>query len=240
MSDASGPLEFENSFMSRLAAALARRRVRYLVVGGVAVNFHHIERATHDVDLVLDFSPANVRRGIQALTSLRLRPRVPVPAVDFADPQKRRSWIREKSMIVFPLAHLQRPWEHVDVFVREPFRFQAAWRRRLRVRLGRVVVPVVSLADLIRMKRKAGRPQDLDDIRHLEMLRRASRPRMPSACRPSGRGSGEEGTALTHHQTVCWLDDWSRFRATLPASIRAAQDAFRAGHTSNGRAHIRH
>lgn len=43
-------------------AALNRRGVRYLVVGAHAVALHALPRATRDLDIWLDISPANARR----------------------------------------------------------------------------------------------------------------------------------------------------------------------------------
>jgi hypothetical protein len=60
----------------------------------------------------------------------------------------------------------------VDLFVEEPFAFEAAWARRLRAELGAVTVDVASLEDLIEMKRRAGRPQDLADVRELKAIAR--------------------------------------------------------------------
>lgn len=48
-------------------AALNDREVRYLVIGAHAVAFHAIPRATKDLDLLLDPSPANAQRVLTAL-----------------------------------------------------------------------------------------------------------------------------------------------------------------------------
>jgi predicted nucleotidyltransferase len=42
----------------------------------------------------------------------------------------------------------------------------------LRAQVGGLSVNVASLGDLIEMKRRAGRPQDLDDVRELEAIAR--------------------------------------------------------------------
>jgi predicted nucleotidyltransferase len=50
--------------------ALAENGVRYLVVGGVAVNVHGYQRATQDLDLVVQLDRDNVLRALEALESL--------------------------------------------------------------------------------------------------------------------------------------------------------------------------
>ena len=59
----------------------------------------------------------------------------------------------------------------VDLFVEEPFDFEAAYERVERKDLGKTQAPVVSLDDLISMKRTAGRSQDLADLETLEILK---------------------------------------------------------------------
>ena len=157
-------------------AALQRSGVRYLVVGGVAVVLHGHPRFTADLDLVLALDAANVRAALAALAELGYRPRAPVPAEDFADPGKRADWIRNKSMIVFSLASPAHPMTEVDLFVEEPFSFEEAYRRAVWADLGEVRVAVASIADLVDMKRRAGRPQDLEDVSHLEAIARDLEP----------------------------------------------------------------
>jgi hypothetical protein len=46
--------------------------------------------------------------------------------------------------------------------------FDAAWPRRIHVRIGEIDVPVLGREDLIANKRAAGRPMDLADLAWLE------------------------------------------------------------------------
>jgi predicted nucleotidyltransferase len=151
-------------------AALEERKVRYLVVGGVAVVLHGYARFTADLDLVVALDPSNVIAAMEALTSLGYRPRAPVAALDFADPDKRREWIRDKGLTVLGLWSPKHPATEVDVFVEEPFAVDEALARATRARLGENTIVVASIADLIELKRKAGRPKDLDDIEKLQEI----------------------------------------------------------------------
>jgi hypothetical protein len=156
--------------IERVLAALGEAGVQYLIVGGVAVVMHGHLRTTADLDLVIDLEPANARRAIDALTGLGLRPRAPVPAHAFADVEQRESWIETKNMVVFSLWDPSDPTFDVDLFVREPFEFEPAYRRRVEVSLGTVSANVVALDDLLALKRSAGRSQDLADIEALTAL----------------------------------------------------------------------
>jgi len=97
-------------------------------------------------------------------------PRAPVPAAQFADPAARARWIADKGLTVFSLWSERVPGLEVDLFVESPLDFEQAWARRVEVQLDSTSTRVVSLPDLIAMKRAAGRPQDLADVEALERL----------------------------------------------------------------------
>jgi hypothetical protein len=160
------------SDLERIFAALEGSGARYLVVGGVAVVLHGHLRFTADLDLALALDAENVEAALSALEGLGYRPRAPVPLRAFADAAQRSEWQRTKGMTVFSLWSVDLPGTEVDLFVAEPLPFDAAWTRRLRADLGAVAVNVAGLADLIEMKRRAGRPQDAEDVRALEALAR--------------------------------------------------------------------
>jgi predicted nucleotidyltransferase len=58
----------------------------------------------------------------------------------------------------------------IDLFVTEPFDFATAFERAHLTEVAGVPFRFVDLATLIAMKEAAGRPVDLDDVRHLRLL----------------------------------------------------------------------
>jgi hypothetical protein len=152
--------------------ALNRAGVRYVVVGGVATVLHGFARFTADVDMAVDLSPHEDRKAIDTLVSLGFRPRAPIDATAFADPESRARWIREKGMRVFAMWDPANPMRQVDLFVENPIAFEQLWERAEVVNLGSTTVRIASIPDLIEMKRLAGRPQDLTDIEALEAIRK--------------------------------------------------------------------
>lgn len=125
-----------------------------------------------DLDLVLQLDEPNVKRALSALGNLGYEPTVPVPMSQFADPAARQDWIQNRNMIVFSLWHPQLPTFKIDLFVTEPFDFEAVYARARQVNLGETEATVVSLEDLIALKEEAGRPQDLADLEALRAVRR--------------------------------------------------------------------
>src|ERR1035438_5157485 len=109
--------------------ALNGAKVQYLIVGGLAVSAHGYDRLTVDVDLVIGLQPDNIKRALLALNEAGWRMAIPVTAEDFADPKLRKSWRKEKNMIVLKLwsdVHRRTP---VDIFVYEPFDFKKEFPR---------------------------------------------------------------------------------------------------------------
>jgi hypothetical protein len=149
-------------------AALNKARVKFLVVGGLAVNAHGYLRFTADVDLVVRLEAANVNRAFAALLTLGYRPMVPVTARSFADEPTRAGWIRDKNMKVLRFFSNLHRETVVDIFVTEPFSFSNEYRIALKKRLkGMAPARFVTLKTLLRMKKDAGRPQDLIDLHEL-------------------------------------------------------------------------
>lgn len=154
-----------------ITAALKDAEVRYLVAGGLAVNAHGYVRMTMDVDLVIQLQLDNIIPAFRALVTLGYKPTVPVSVEQFADAQQREVWIREKGMTVLNFYSDQHPLTGVDIFVTEPFDFDAEYENAL---IGEMApglsVRFVSIPTLIKMKETANRPRDLDDIQHLAMI----------------------------------------------------------------------
>ena len=160
------PVMFEAVF-----SALNARGVRYLIAGGVAVILHGYVRLTLDLDLVVDLDRGQARGAVEALIGLGLVPRAPVDPLSFADPEARSSWIRERGMQVLTMQDPDDPTLVVDLFVNPPADFEQLWERAQDVDLDTTAVKVVSLDDLLAMKRQAGRPKDLLDVSELERIR---------------------------------------------------------------------
>ncbi|HUJ08470.1 MAG TPA: hypothetical protein VL171_00445 [Verrucomicrobiae bacterium] len=91
----------EQHSIEAIVRELNAGKVRYLIAGGLAVVAHGYVRFMADLDLILDLQEDNVRHAIQALKALGYQPRAPVAITEFADPQKRRQWIKEKGLTVF-------------------------------------------------------------------------------------------------------------------------------------------
>jgi hypothetical protein len=138
---------------------LARHEVRYLLIGGTAVIYHGYARLTGDVDFLYDCSRENAARLWAALGEFWGGS---VPSV--ASPSE----LEAPNIVV----QFGRPPNRIDLIASlRSVPFAAAWEQRVRETItvdgASVPVWVMSLPDLRRSKREAGRPKDLDDLDHL-------------------------------------------------------------------------
>ena len=157
--------------LEAITRALDEAGVPFIVVGGLAVVAHGYGRQTQDLDIVIRLQPDAVKGAFGALAALGYRPRVPVTAEGFADPEQRARWIEHKGMTVLNFHSDQHPATPVRVFVTEPFDFNEEYGLAMVEDIAPgAPVHILRLATLLRLKREAGRPQDLADIAELSLL----------------------------------------------------------------------
>jgi len=159
------------STLSAILHGLNHAGVRYLIVGGVAVNIHGYQRTTNDLDLVIQLGEDNLRAAIEVFHELGYQPTIPEPIEAFLDAGIREQWIKKKNMTVFSLRSNRFPDTSVDVFVSEPFDFDQEFQQAETVYLDRELrVKLIAIPALISMKQDAGRDRDRDDIQHLTWI----------------------------------------------------------------------
>jgi hypothetical protein len=147
-----------------LLRSLSEHSVRYVVIGATAFPVHGYARATLDIDVFIEPTEENARRTREALIAF---------GYDLTDVSTEE--LRTKK-ILFRQYLLE-----LDV---HPFAkgvtFDDVWARRVEDRIGSTPAAFASLDDLIRMKEAAGRPKDLEDLRHLRRLRNTPKGETPT------------------------------------------------------------
>ena len=158
-------------FYVDLFRALDRDEVRYLLIGGLAINIYGVERATMDIDLMLALDAGNLQRFLKTAESLGLQPVLPVRLSDLADEDKLHHWIENKHLLAFALRLPEASAPTVDILVQPKIGFEEAFTRRVDKELGGFKLSLASLDDLIALKTDTGRPHDVSDIEALRRLR---------------------------------------------------------------------
>ena len=151
--------------------ALHDRHVEFVIVGGVATALHGGSRVTFDLDLVPSLTPASWQAAVDLLWSLGARPRIPEPIERIRDIGHVRRWRREKGMLALNFRTTDGSME-VDLLVGESDAFDELRQRAVEVTVGQRTFFVASIDDLISMKQRAGRPQDLLDIAELRNIQK--------------------------------------------------------------------
>ncbi|MBI3758855.1 MAG: hypothetical protein HY269_03775 [Deltaproteobacteria bacterium] len=124
--------------------------VRYLVIGGYAVNSHGLSRRTDDFDVWIELSDENANRVSRAMERFGCAPREVTPDAFL----ERNKVIRMGS----PPMRLEILNQIAGV------KFSECYERRVKRDWGGVVADVIDLDDLIANKRAAGRGKDLADV----------------------------------------------------------------------------
>jgi hypothetical protein len=150
---------------SELFRALARHDVAYVTIGGMAIQVYGAQRLTQDLDVTIASSKENYARLAQALIDLDARILGP-------QGQRSRSVPSAAMLASSDQWHLITAHGPLDVLTLPAHlgSFAAMRERAHEIPLGDVIVPIAHRDDLITLKRAAGRPQDLADIRLLESL----------------------------------------------------------------------
>jgi predicted nucleotidyltransferase len=154
-------------FYEDIFKALESSRVKYLVIGGVAVNLYGVQRATGDIDLMLAMDKDNLLKFAAISKELGLVPKAPVKAEELADPAKLKAWRDEKNMRVFSFVHPDYSYIMIDIMTDNYISFEEAYKKRNILPAWGIHVSCVSLDDLIKLKEISGREQDLSDIEAL-------------------------------------------------------------------------
>lgn len=158
-------------FYHDVFSALRARRVRFVVVGGVAVNLQGVPRFTADVDVAVALEPANLLAAGNALAALGLVPRLPVPLHQLGDPETVRSWIEERNLQAFTLQDPANPLRQVDLLLASSVPFDEIERTAETMVAGELEIPVATIDVLVRMKSGTGREQDASDVEALERIK---------------------------------------------------------------------
>jgi uncharacterized protein (DUF1330 family) len=144
--------------LKELFRALDEHGVDYLVIGGVAAQVHGRRRTTKDLDVLPAPDAENARRLAAALEALDARPLELGAAAAAPTTEQLRL-----APIVPPLTTRHGELHIVNEPAGAPA-YDDMRARALSIDLDGITMYIVSVDDLIRMKKAAGRPRDLDDI----------------------------------------------------------------------------
>ncbi len=134
--------------------SLHQYQVKYVVIGGIAVVLHGVPRATFDLDILIESTPDNAQKLLEALFNARIGTAL------LTNVEK----LLANEITIF------NDRIRIDVQTKTPgIEFETAWQSKETMTYQNQVFYVVSKYDLIASKQAAGRPVDLEDIKLLTL-----------------------------------------------------------------------
>ena len=128
--------------------------VRYVVIGGIAAILHGVPRLTFDLDILIDPTPENAERLLEALLEAGIGTASLTSVED----------LLENEITVFS------DRVRIDVQTSTPgIAFDEAWEDKIALSYHGQDFFVLSKDHLIRSKQASGRDADLEDVRLLEL-----------------------------------------------------------------------
>ena len=141
---------------------LYQNDVRYIMVGGFAINLHGYSRATKDIDIWIDDTLENRKNLRKALKEQGSGDYEPIETMQFIP-----GWTNFQLNMGFILDVM------VQVKGLNEIGFDECYKYAVVAEIETIPVKFLHYNHLITCKKAAGRPRDLSDIEELEKIRNA-------------------------------------------------------------------
>lgn len=148
-----------------------KNKVEYVVVGGIAVNLLGSLRSTADLDIIVEMQDDNLKKIVTIMKKHGYRVKQPVDPMGIADKNTREDWINNKHMKAFNF-YKEEGLKEVDIIIESPVSFENAKKSAMLIDCGGIILPVISIDNLIKMKENTGRSIDRLDIEVLEKIKK--------------------------------------------------------------------
>jgi len=138
-----------------LLRSLKEHKVKFVIIGATAFPVHGYSRATLDIDIFIRPERANAEKTLVALKKFGYD----VRDVTVDELLTKKILIRQ---------YLVETDIHPYV---KGVSFDQVWENKVKSKFGDTFAWFASLDDLIRMKKAAGRPKDIEDLKYLIKLK---------------------------------------------------------------------
>ncbi|PIQ79007.1 hypothetical protein COV81_03520 [Candidatus Peregrinibacteria bacterium CG11_big_fil_rev_8_21_14_0_20_41_10] len=89
------------NYYKELFTVLSASNIKYLIVGGVAVNLYGYTRFTGDIDILIALEKENLSNLDKVMKELGYVERLPVNILELADQNKLDKYIKEKGLMAY-------------------------------------------------------------------------------------------------------------------------------------------
>ena len=134
---------------------MIQHRVKFMIIGGYAVNFHGFPRLTHDIDLFVSVSDNNIKALEETLISFGF------PESSLARPL----FCKDKTILRFGL-----PPNRIEIFSEIPgVSWDECWSNRVGSQVDNIPLDWIGLSELRKNKRACDRGKDQIDLEELPL-----------------------------------------------------------------------
>ena len=149
---------------AKIFTALHEANVQYIIVGGVAMNLHNCPRFTNDIDILLALDEENLMRMQKVMTTIGYEQRIPLSIQELGDEQKAVKFVQERNLLAYTFYDPKNPVYSLDILVDASLKFDHYQNNRVLIDVWNLALPVVSIDDLIDLKKGTNREKDALDI----------------------------------------------------------------------------
>jgi len=139
-----------------LLKLLNENNVDFVIIGATAFPVYGYARSTLDIDIFVRPDLENIKRLKKALMQFGYD----LTDISHDDLLNNKLLIRQYIVVT-----------DIHPFVKG-VTFEEVWKKKLKSRFGKTEVYFPSLDHIIKMKRAAGRPKDLEDLKFLERIKK--------------------------------------------------------------------
>lgn len=164
-------MEKEKFLYQEVFEALNKAKINYLVCGGAAVILLGSPRFTADLDLIVSLDRKNLENLYDTLIKLGYALKIPIKKEEFINKETLQKLAKEKNMKVVSFYNLKDPFEVIDIGVNLPG-ISEILKNKKSITVKNSDIPIISIDDLIKMKKDVARRQDLIDVDNLEEIKK--------------------------------------------------------------------
>lgn len=134
--------------IAKIIKILNKHKIKYLVIGGVAVVLYGVPRSTFDIDIGIALDNNEINKTISLLHKY-----------GFYEKEPLGQGIRLTNNKI-----------DLDLMYIEPYKFNFYYQYHKKHQYSDTIVKLPSMLDLIRMKETSDRPKDQEDARYLRII----------------------------------------------------------------------
>lgn len=135
------------------------------------MNLYGYVRFTGDLDILVLLEAENLKKLDHLMKKMGYSERIPVLLLELRDDKKVKAWLEQKNLKAYSFIPPKDSLLQIDIIIEESLNFKDFYAKKVVKHIDKVKIPIVCLDDLIKMKKKANRTQDILDLKSLLELK---------------------------------------------------------------------